>query len=207
MNCFTCERKNYAHDSSNQTFKYTDSNIEKKIEKPKITFELFSNQGNNGEHCIKDSLTIRDNVHTFKRKICYWGDGDSSIYSEHQTTLSHKYLNSGIKIIQLVCDTFMPVSKQIVIKCRKPDTLDFSIHPLNRPNISGDTLRFDNDLKLFFSAVDESSKWLIDGKSYNYDAEITFKKPHRTVEVTFLAGNGYGCICDSTLRLTFVKKK
>ena len=204
--CFTCERKSIIQEYSTVSHRQNDSaSLEKKIEKPKIEFILNLKSIDNS-FCIKDSLIITDTVKSFTKKICYWGDGDSTIYSANQTQLSHKYSTAGIKIIQLVCDTYNPSSDQISVFCDKPDSLFYSIHPLNKPNISQDTLRFNKDLELYFESIDEDTKWIIDGWSYKANTQITFKR-HRTIEITYIPGKTYNdCICDSTMKLTFVRR-
>jgi len=203
---FASERKSYTHEYSKPIVKHIDSTKSEKNIKPRISFKLPTLRSGN-RHCLKDSITIEDNVTSFSRKICYWGDGDSSIYSGNQTKLSHKYLDSGTKTIQLVCDTFMPASYKFLVYCVQPDSSEFSIHPPDRPNITKDTLIFNRNLKLYFESSIDDAKWLIDGETYGSNAEITFKK-HNTIEVVFLPGKTrYDCICDSTLQLTFVKRK
>ena len=205
MICFTCKIKNYTYGYSKPLIKHTDSNkAEKKIEKPQISF-ILPNLSSDNTHCLKDSLTIEDNVKSFNRKICYWGDGDSSLYEPNETRQSHKYATIGEKTITLFCDSVVIASKNVNIICEKLDSNDFSIYPENKPNISQNNLIFNSPTKLVFYSNYDSSNWLIDGKLYKGNIEKTFRQ-HGNIKIVFKPGktNFHPCLCDSTFILTFI---
>lgn len=145
--------------------------------------------------CLRDSLLLTDKTGESLKRICYWGDGDSMIYY-NDAQITHKYLSTGIKLIQIVYDgSYTPIEKQVKVTCIPDPYLAITDQEGNTGDFHASNQK---PLTLTFESGDQTATWKINNQKFEFLTIQEIRKPG-TLQVKYVAGDR--CGCDSSMTL------